>query len=150
VKIGLDIHGVIDRFPKEFSLLTRRWVEDYGHEVHVVTGESWATAKPQVDAVSLSYTHHFSIVDHHRDIGTPMTNTVVGQPGWWMDEETWNRSKGDYATRVGLDIHFEDSLEYAAWFPPSCTFVHAGKNFGVALPVLGDFLHAWDLLGTGT
>lgn len=143
MRIGLDLHGVIDRFPEEFALLTRRWVRVYGHEVHVVTGSPWAVAQSQVDRCSICYTHRFSIVDYHRTIGTPMAEK---ENGWWMEQDVWNRTKGDYAERVGLGIHFEDSLEYAAWFPKTCTFVHVGKNFGEALPIVEDFLNAWDLL----
>lgn len=142
MKIGLDLHGVVDRFPREFSILTRRWTKVYGHEVHIVTGEGWASAVEQVNRLVATYTHHFSIVDHHQVARTQMT---LKDDGWWMPKESWDRSKGDYAKEVGLDIHFEDTLEYAPWFPPSCTFVHVGKNFGAALPIIGDFLNAWDL-----
>jgi hypothetical protein len=141
MRIGLDLHGVIDRFPHEFALITRRWVDICGHEVHIVTGEGWATAERQMDG--FRYTHRFSIVDHHRAIGTKME---LKESGWWMPQDEWDRTKGDYAQRVGLSVHFEDTLRYAPWFPPSCTFIHVGRNFGEAMGVVGDFLNAFDLL----
>ena len=139
--IGLDFHGVIDRFPKEFSLLTKRWVEICGHEIHIVTGSPWDSAKPKIDDLGITYTHSFSIVDHHKSIGTPMWQK---ETGWFMSPEEWDKSKGDYAKKVGLDVHFEDSLKYAPWFPESCTFFHVGTNLHDDRAIVIDFLTVFD------
>lgn len=141
MKIGLDLHGVVDRFTREFTLATRKWVSS-GHEVHIVTGSSWASVVRQIDGYGISYTHSFSIVDYHREIKTPMESR---ESGWWMDPITWDKTKGDYAARAGLSIHFEDSPEYAKWFPPSCTFIYVGSNFERSFSFLRDFLNAYDL-----
>ena len=37
-KLGLDLHGVTDKVPDFFSILTKLLVEN-GHEVHLMTGE---------------------------------------------------------------------------------------------------------------
>jgi hypothetical protein len=111
------------------------------HEVYIVTGEGWDSAKPQVEGRGIVYTHSFSIVDHHRTIGTPMEQK---DSGWWMSKETWDRTKGDYAARVGLDIHFEDTLAYAPWFPSRCAFIHVGKDFETVLKVMRDFNTVFD------
>ena len=126
--IGLDIHGVIDRFPETFCKLSERWVKN-GHEVHIVTGQEWEAVRTTVDTHGIQYTHHYSIVDHHKNIGTPMY-TRSDKDGWWMDKDIWMRSKGDYAMYADLDIHFDDSVEYAKYFPSSCTYVIVPrKNF---------------------
>ena len=138
--IGLDFHGVIDRFPKEFSLLTQRWVS-LNHEIHIVTGESWDSVQSKVEDLKIAYTHWFSIVDYHKLIDTPMRHK---QSGWWMDQKEWDKSKGDYAERVGLNVHFEDTLTYAPWFPASCTFVHIGKNLHDDRAIVIDFLTVFD------
>ena len=36
-KIGIDIHGVITRYPEFFSVMIKGLMNE-GHEVHVVTG----------------------------------------------------------------------------------------------------------------
>jgi hypothetical protein len=141
MRIGLDVHGVIDRFPREFAWLTQRWVRFHRHEVHIVTGEGWDTAASQVEGRGIVHTNHFSIVDHHRSIGTPME---LKDSGWWMPQQEWDMSKGAYAKRVGLDIHFEDTLAYAPWFPSSCAFIHVGKDFETVLKVMRDFNTAFD------
>ena len=43
--------------------------------------------------------------------------------GFWMAGEDWDKTKGDYAKRVNLDIMFENKVEYAKYFPESCTFI---------------------------
>ena len=40
-----------------------------------------------------------------------------------MDGDVWVRSKGDYVNKKGINIHFDDSEEYAEYFPSFCTFV---------------------------
>lgn len=128
MNIGLDIHGVIDSYPKLFSNLSKKWIEQ-DHEIFIVTGQEWQEVKPIVEEAGVCYTHHFSIVDHHKNIGTPMYKRS-DKDGWWMDKDIWMRSKGDYAMYADLDIHFDDSVEYAKYFPSSCTYVIVPrKNF---------------------
>ena len=121
MKIGLDIHGCIDAYPVTFCRLSDIWVTQ-GHDVYIITGQEWQSSKPTVDKAGIRYTHHFSIIDHHKEIGTPMY-TRSDRDGWWMDGEKWMRSKGEYAKEVGIDIHFDDCIEYAKYFPSNCTYV---------------------------
>jgi len=129
LKIGLDIHGVIDKYPDLFYKLTDKWSLE-GHEIHIVTGQEWLIAREQIGKHAITYKHHFSMVDYHRNIGTHMYRRD-DVDGWWMDREVWIESKGMYAGINGLDIHFDDQLEYAPYFPPTCTFVHVKDHFDV-------------------
>lgn len=113
MKIGIDIHGTADLFPDFFRELCRLFVEA-GHEVHIVTGRRRKEIEPEVQAMGLCYTHFFSMTDWHEHIKTPMTYGPWNNP--WMDEETWNRTKGDYARKVGLDMMFENSDDFARHF----------------------------------
>ena len=114
LKIGLDIHGVIDLYPKEFAWLSGCW-ERNGHEVHIITGQEWSDCEEVCS--NIRHVKHFSIVDYHKSIGTAM---VLGKDGWWMSDEDWVKSKGEYARNEGLDIHFDDTVEYFKWFPEDC------------------------------
>ncbi|EKD27107.1 MAG: hypothetical protein ACD_79C00870G0001 [uncultured bacterium] len=96
-----------------------------GYEVHIITGNEWDLAKIKVERFNISYTHHFSIVDYHRSLGTPMRKL---ETGWWMDYDVWDKSKGDYCAREGIAIHFDNDLKYANWFPDNCTFVLVKKQ----------------------
>ena len=127
MKIGLDIHGVIDAYPQLFSKLSNMWVGK-GYEVHIVTGQEWEGVVGKVEEAKISYTHHFSIVDYHKSIATKMWDNDPRGKGWWMEGDIWTRSKGDYASRVDLDLHFDDSKSYAKYFPETCSFVCVGTR----------------------
>ena len=58
-KIGLDIHGVIDKYRSLFAELSYLWAKE-GYEVHVVTGQEFESVKHKLDGIT--YTHFFSIV----------------------------------------------------------------------------------------
>lgn len=125
MKVGLDIHGVIDLYPEFFAGLSRKLVLD-GHEVHIITGQEWRKVRHKVKKFDISYTHHFSIVDYHKSIGTPMHKD--DKDTWWMAEKIWVRSKGDYIHRTKIDVHFDDSYEYCNYCPDFCTFIVVPKT----------------------
>lgn len=123
--IGLDVHGVINQYPyifKQFSLILR----ENGCRVSIITGQEWEKVGPEVDKLGIFYTDHFSIVDYHRNLGTKMWQSDKGT--WWMEDTDWVRSKGDYIFREKVDIHFDDSWEYANYVPNFCTFVLVPKE----------------------
>ena len=125
MKIGLDVHGCIDSYPDIFSKFSKNLV-DKGHEVHIITGRGWDIAEGEVKRLGMSYTHHFSIVDYHKSLNTPMWRNE--KQGWEMDASTWNRSKGDYIWKNGIDIHFDNDHEYVNWMPDSCTVILVPEN----------------------
>jgi len=109
MKIGIDVHGVVDELSLFFIELSRLFVAA-GHEVHILTGRRQSEIEPKLKMMGLQWTHFFSMTDYHESIGTPMTYGPHGNP--WMDEDLWNRTKAEYAERVGLTIHFDDSDVY--------------------------------------
>lgn len=138
MRIGLDIHGVIDAHPDFFKYRTMEWMFQGGHEIHIVTGMEWGKAMFDIYQAGISFTHHFSIVDHHRRIGTRIWNNDTRGDGYWMDKEDWNRTKGEYAVTKSLDIHIDDSPCYGPYFPKSCKFVLASSPEYVEFIASGD------------
>jgi len=126
MKIGLDIHGVIDKYPSFFSYLTKKLIKN--NEIHIITGQQWKSVKPIVSQANISYTHHFSIVDYHmsRSINTPMWQD--DKQNYWMPPEVWNKSKGDYISKNNIKIHFDDSIIYANFIPKNCIYIVVPKN----------------------
>jgi hypothetical protein len=122
MKIGFDIHGVIDKHPELFKEISDRYVQA-GHEIHILTGQEWEIVKHQVAMAGVKFHKYFSIVDHHKEVGTKMYQRT-DREGWWMDSLSWDCSKGNYALINQLDIHFDDDLKYATYFPNTCTFIH--------------------------
>ena len=130
MNIGLDIHGVIDKYPGYLSHMATLWLSK-GYEVHIVTGQELDKVLGTLVDADIPYSHFFSIVEYHRSIGTEMWKDEKGT--WWMEDGVWMRSKGDYARRVGLDIHFDDSMNYGLYFPDGCTYVRVRENFEESL-----------------
>jgi len=122
MKIGLDVHGVIDKYPKIFRDLSINW-DKAGHEVHILTGQSGDIVIPTLKKLKIVYHHFYSILDLHRKQGTKMWDNDKRGAGWWMDKNVWACSKGRYASEVGLNCHFDDSYEYGRYFPGNCSFI---------------------------
>ena len=113
-KLGLDLHGVTDKVPDFFSILTKRLVEN-GHEVHLMTGEhEGPLLDEQIEECGIVYTHLFSIADWHKRRGTDMSYDADGNP--WMDSKTWDASKAMYAEEEGIDMVIDDTARYGTYF----------------------------------
>lgn len=114
MKIGIDLHGVSDAYPKFFSELSKLFVAAV-HECHVMTGEL-ITEKlhEQLERCGIVYTHLFSISQYHKEKGTPMRFDEKNTP--WIDDALWMRTKGDYAQEMGLDIVLDDTESYGEHF----------------------------------
>lgn len=124
-KIGLDIHGVCDKMPEFFSLISRLLVES-NHEVHVITGKRASDgALDEIKSLGIVYTHFFSIADFHANNGTVMWNDDKGTP--WLDGEAWDRTKGDYCKENGIDFHIDDTLRYGDYFSTPFAFIQIQK-----------------------
>lgn len=114
MKLGLDVHGVIDAEPAFFSFLSKTILLANG-EVHIITGtEDSEHLRTTLTQLNIHYTHFFSISSYHKSIGTKMWYTDPNNP--WCDEVVWNRTKGDYCARNKIDFHIDDSPEYQQYF----------------------------------
>lgn len=114
IKIGLDIHGVVTQNPKLWAWLTKVIVEA-GGEVHIMTGRSFKTVMPRIEKLGLTYTSIFSITDYLLEQGEPVIKKE-DEDNLWFDQKVWNKIKGMWAKKLGLDITFDDSIEYAEHF----------------------------------
>ena len=114
LKIGLDIHGVVDSLPDFFSELTNTLV-NAGHEVHILTGRTInEKIYDKIVQYKLSYTHLFSIADYHQKQNTPIHWADDDNP--WIDDDIWNKTKADYCKEHKIDLMLDDSVEYARHF----------------------------------
>jgi hypothetical protein len=114
-KISIDIHGVIDELPQFFSHMSHSLVNS-GMEVHIVTGGSYTRAERELKMYDISYTHLFSILDHHKNIGTPTfgNHPMYGFP--MIDDDIWDKTKGVYCDEHGIHLHLDDTIAYGDSF----------------------------------
>lgn len=114
LKIGFDIHGVIDSNTQFFAELTQTLVKA-GHEVHVLTGPK-ITSKitDQLKEMGIHYTHLFSITDYQESKGVDITWDEHGNPH--MHAYDWDKSKAEYCETNGIQLHLDDSDTYGYFF----------------------------------
>jgi len=113
MKLGLDFHGVIDKGPELFSVMSDLLVKN-DHEVHIITGETITNEfKLKIQNFNIIYTHLFSIIDYHKSIGTLIRYEDNGP---WIDEDLWNKTKAEYCERMKIDLHIDDSKVYGKYF----------------------------------
>lgn len=127
-KIGLDLHGVVTDMPEFFSFFTKAMISA-GAEVHIITGGATEDDKKLLEEYDIRYTHFFSIVDHHRKIGTP---TFGKHPKYGFDmisDEEWDKTKADYCREYNITLHIDDTLIYNNYFTtPFCRlWTHTNK-----------------------
>lgn len=113
LKIGVDIHGVATDAREFFVEFTKTMVSA-GHEVHIITGPPAEIARREVEELGLSYTHLFSIVDHHVQSGTELTTDSRGHI--FCEDYLWDKTKADYCLRHGIQLHLDDSDAYGYFF----------------------------------
>lgn len=133
MKIGIDIHGVINERPDFFQKLTRAIIES-GGEVHILSGPPEEQIERELKELGLrpayntlespdsktgNYSAIFSIVDYHKELGTPMIQDSKGN--WHLhipdqpvgySHSLWDRAKGDYCFKHQLDMLIDDSDTY--------------------------------------
>ncbi len=113
MKIGLDLHGVVESNPKFFSELSKLLVAN-GHEVHLITGKRFNLVEQELKDYGVVYTHFYSIVEEEEKRGVFVKEDENGNP--WMDYDIWNSSKAKYCQENGIDLHIDDSSKYGEFF----------------------------------
>ena len=122
MRIGLDVHGVLDHpvHGPIFTIFSHDWIMAK-HEVHIITGKEWEKTVDKLKDIGVAYTHHFSIADYHKEIGTPMTYKDPENP--FLDSYLWDRTKADYCRQMQIDIHFDDSPVYGQYFKGKTVYI---------------------------
>lgn len=128
VKLGLDIHGVIDNNAKFFSELTKDLMLA-GWEVHIITGSSLVEKDIRADLADMliSYTHIFSVHDHLKNMNAK-TNKELGIPSKYpFPEDMWNTAKAEYCKNNNINMHIDDMPEYLQHFSTPSMLYKGGQ-----------------------
>lgn len=118
-KLGLDIHGVIDKYPKEMSFLSNSIILS-GGEVHIITGGSWnEELESLLKSSGIEWTKIFSVYDHLISIGEGMDGLHTFKDGKTQrrfDSDIWDKAKGEYCEKNNISLHIDDSSLYGSYF----------------------------------
>lgn len=123
MKIGIDIHGVLDKNPffKQMALMMLH----AGHEVHIITGTSTELALNDLTSLDvhkgIHYTHLYSITDDLINNNIPVEWKDGNNP--LFPQEEWNIAKSKYCTQHNITIHFDDSSIYGNYFSTPYAYI---------------------------
>jgi len=113
LKVGFDIHGVIDTNPRYFASIINRY-RAKGHEVHIITGSPLIEMANKLYGWGILYDGYFSIAEWCLEHSK--TSTVRSDGQVFDSDEIWNNAKAMYCMREGIDIHVDDSIIYQPTF----------------------------------
>lgn len=113
MKIGLDMHGVIDANPMFYRNLAQAII-DAGGEVHIISGSHMNKLKREIAKYEVPYTHLFSVTSYHENRGVEIIWDSKNEPH--MPNSIWNPTKGDYCKKHNIDLMLDDSPRYGEFF----------------------------------
>lgn len=130
IKIGIDLHGVLDVYPELFRPLCKAAMV-YGVEVHVITGPPTERAIKELSRAGYEkdthYTHLHSVVDYLKLSRTFMWQDERGN--WWASEDDWWSSKAEICQDFNISVMIDNSPEYGEYFKKTKTvFILAGRG----------------------
>jgi hypothetical protein len=144
MRIGLDIHGVLDHHPEKFIKLAytimgcadgyeKEDPERENFKVFVITGPKKEKAIKELEAIANKYNggyqfwdEVYSIVDYIIENDIPHIEKESGHI-WTLVHKDWNEAKGKISKELELDLHFDDSVEYEEYFEPG-VFCHVKRR----------------------
>lgn len=118
-KLGLDLHGVVDKCPDKFIYLALA-VSNMGGKVIICTG---SRNDEKLDQQLRSYSggikwwdEIFSITDYIIKSGIPFLHSSDGGVRV-ADNKIWDQIKGQWAQDNNISLHIDDSPAYGQYFP---------------------------------
>jgi hypothetical protein len=116
IRLGLDLHGVIDATPKFFGRLSKQLLEQ-GHEVYIITGrEDCSELRKELVACKMAYNGILSITSYQKSLGTPVSYLDGRKSQPMMEPKIWNPTKAMLCATAGIDIMIDDSSLYEPFF----------------------------------
>ena len=117
MKIGIDLHGVITDDSPRWRAACHAWMV-LGYEVYILTGSTRNDALTELYKLKMfqgsDYTNIVSVTDFLLSEKLPWQYDKHGRPSFDLKE--WNSAKGRLAELLELDVHYDDTLEYAQYF----------------------------------
>lgn len=117
MKIGVDLHGVLDRCPEDMKIVLASFMAMKA-EVYVVSGPPTNQIINELEKLGfvrfVHYTGTLSVVDYLRNSGVQMWRDE--NDNWWADDENWWDSKAAICKQVSIDFMIDDSDRYAPAF----------------------------------
>ncbi len=118
MKIGIDLHGVLDDNIESAQFHLSKLVQD-GDTVLVISGPPTAQIKKELTELGFEQGVHYheikSVVDHLKETGAEMWQDEKER--WWTHDDIWWGTKGEICEQCEVDIMVDDHIEFAVGFP---------------------------------
>lgn len=125
MKIAIDLHGTIDKYPDAFRSVMKMLVSA-GVEVFVMSGPEFEVIFSQLKELGFKLDVHFtgvhSVVEFLKSGNTQMRQDEKGR--WWASDKDWWSSKGKLCKFYKIDILVDNELKYKSDMPETTNFVH--------------------------
>jgi len=122
LKIGVDLHGVIDANPEAFKAIAFLLMQT-GNELYIISGPPIAQVEHELYklgvAKDIHYTALYTIVNYLMSINANMWQDEKGT--WWASEKNWWGSKARIAAHLELDMMIDNMAQYQPYFKGSKT-----------------------------
>ncbi len=116
IKLGLDVHGVIDSDSVFFSELSRV-IHERGGYIYIVTGrEKDKELIEEIDHYKMVYDDILSITSYQKALGTPITYLDGRKSQPIMAPDVWNPTKAALCASAGIHVMIDDSALYETFF----------------------------------
>lgn len=119
MKLGIDLHGVINDLPEVFRFVTESIIKN-GGEIHIITGSVTEVAYKELTELGykegVNYTHVVGLPNLLKQSGCEVIGKHPTLNNDTFSELDWNRAKAIYCKRKGIDLHLDDTLEYGDYF----------------------------------
>ena len=126
MKLGLDLHGVLDTNP-EFVEIAKQ-IKKEGGEVHIITGSSITDEVLNIVKNSgIDYDYIISIQDELIKLYSPDCYNEYGRP--IFPDILWDSFKGKYCKDNNIDLHYDDTERYIDYFSTS-VILYDGTKLG--------------------
>ena len=124
MKIGYDFHGVIEAYPKIFQPKLELLNQEF--EIYIISGPPSQQLKQELEDcgyyLGMHYHSALSVVDWLKNHNVPMDQHTNGS--WYCADEIWWKSKAMICEEYGIDMLYDDKLEYAEHMTGGTLFLH--------------------------
>jgi len=113
MKIGLDYHGVLDKYPKFFKLFIEA-MKAKEHVIYIITGAKLEDFTQDTLVRGITYDYFYSITDDFSNTNLP--HEIDKNGNICFDAILWNTAKASYCQKNEIDIMIDDSEIYGIYF----------------------------------
>jgi hypothetical protein len=112
IKIGIDLHGVIDTNPDFFKSMLTLFRTVFGAEIWIVSGPPIKEIEEELEELGIERHAHYDHIASIVDYLSPSIKWQDEKGHWWTDEDTWWLSKSRICLKHSINVLIDDHKEY--------------------------------------